>query len=1141
MKKFNKIALVILTFVFGLSLFLGSPLTTYAIPASGDGVVISNQQVPTLVKDGDNMLLPVPTVTKYDGDPLTVDPADTVISAWLVNNGNGITKKYYFNDSTATVHTVYANGVTADTYTTTVDSAEKIVGSGASKKLSIDSTLLDETTYYLTYKVEANSQLYYTNQYKIVVQKDEYTLELEDGIILPSTINKGNDDIVLPNAVIYDENGDEVTDNYTVEVYYSTSSTPLSLSTDTNGRYTFKALNDGEYRIYYSYNSAKLSNYPISIVADPNFDATEITLKGTASFPVAYLNEAVTLPKPSVSDENGNSINVVTTMTVKYNNNGTLETVTVTDGKFTPTQVGKYIVTYSAVDYFGNIVKWNNGTTTTLTYTYNEIKDSKAPTLVVAEDYDSTTATLENVVNAEWAVPTVWGKEDIYFPAIYGWDAVSDYSDLTFVRKLVYRADRSKVYDIDDDERGKTVSGADATYDKGVVFNFKSTETFNFGDYDVIYRVQDESGKYTEKTFVLSIKDYVALTDNDVPVITLNTIDSYINPTLPLSFKKPSAVDKNTAIENAIDNNVRIKTYYFYGEQSDFSESEFLDAYEADRYLTDFSDVTLGVDLVDTTEVDSSNSNNYLVNFQNYTGESYVTILVVAFDDGTSNTNVGIGNVAFKYHTATLANVTETGIPTIQNGQNAQFVVEDDETKETISQNETIIIPSVTFADTVDSRLTLSVKVFDKNSNAITVYNNTQSIYGYSNGVGTYLATISNAKFDTTVYGKYKIVYTATDAAGNSINLVRTVECENTTRPIIEINNTIPSTLEFGESMTLPYGIVRTGEGDILVSDLVPTITGPSYTSTGYMTICPQEVGTYTVAYTYTTGGGIEAIPSPVYTIEVSDTTDPTIESMSIVTYGDADKIYSLPELKANDASGIDWSKSGIKVTKGGEEITLTYNSTTRKFEFDPDDNKGEYVAVYTAVDNQGRKTTQTYTIKIGDYEKPVIDVEELSLPTTLTKNGEVVIDLNKIVITDKINSSSEATAIDKTNNLYGFSMVVTDASGNTQSPIKVTDEDGTIVEMDDESAQFLTYKFEEVGKYTITITINDENNNVTTKTLEITVRERVGSATLTDDQIGVILIIVSLVLLAGVILYFVLTGRKSKLSAIKIDDKKTK
>ena len=119
--------------------------------------------------------------------------------------------------------------------------------------------------------------------------------------------------------------------------------------------------------------------------------------------------------------------------------------------------------------------------------------------------------------------------------------------------------------------------------------------------------------------------------------------------------------------------------------------------------------------------------------------------------------------------------------------------------------------------------------------------------------------------------------------------------------------------------------------------------------------------------------------------------------------------------------------------------------------------------------------------------------------------------------------------------------MVVTDASGNTQSPIKITDEDGTIVEMDDESAQFLTYKFEEVGKYTITITINDENNNVTTKTLEITVKERAGNATLTDDQIGIILIIVSLVLLAGVILYFVLTGRKSKLSNIKIDDRKTK
>lgn len=1141
MKKFNKIALVILTFVFGLSLFLGSPLTTYAIPTSGDGIIILNEQVPTLVKDGDDMLLPVPTATKYDGSAITADPADTVISAWLVNNGNGITKKYYFNGNTATVYTIYANGVSASTYTTTAVSSEKVIDSGSNKKLSIDDTLLDETTYYLTYQIEANSQTYYTSEYKIEVQKDEFSLELESGVILPSKINKGNDDIVLPNAVIYDADGDEVTDNYTVEVYYSTSSSPLALSTDTNGRYTFKALNDGEYRIYYSYKSAKLSEYPISIVSDPNFDSTELVLKGTATFPTAYLNEAVTLPKPTVSDEDGNTVDVITTMTVKYNNNGTLQTVTVTDGKFIPTLVGKYIVTYTAVDYFGNTVKWNNGTTNSLTYTYNEIKDTKAPTLVVAEDYDTTTATLDNVVSAEWAVPTVWGKEDIYFPAIYGWDAVSDYSDLTFVRKLVYRADRSKVYDIDDDERGKTVSGAYATYDKGVVFNFKATETFAFGDYDVIYRVQDEAGKYTEKTFVLTIKDYVSLTDNDAPVITLNAIDNYINPTLPLSFKMPSAVDKNTSIDNAIDNNVRIKTYYFYGEQADFSESEFLDAYEADRYLTDFSGVTLGVDLVDITEIDSANNNNYLVNFENYTGKSKVTILVVAFDDGTSNTNIGIGNVAFKYHTATLANVDETGIPTIENGQNAQFIVEDDVLKDTISQNETIIIPSVTFGDVVDSRLTLSVKVYDKNSNSITVYNDTQSIYGYSEGAGVHLATIANAKFDTTVYGKYKIVYTATDAAGNTATLVRTVECANTTRPIIEISNTIPSTLEFGESITLPYGVVLTSEGDELVTDLVPTITGPDYTTTGFMTILPQQIGTYTVAYTYTTIGGIDAIPSPIYTIEVTDTTDPTIDDMSIVTYGDADKVYSLPELKASDASGIDWSKSGIKVTKNGEEITLTYNSVTRKFEFDPDDQKGEYVAVYTAVDNHGRKTTQTYTIKIGDYEKPVIDVEDLELPTTLAKNGQIVIDLNNILITDKINSASEATTIDKTDAVYGFSIVITDASGNTQSPIKITDGDGTIVELDDESAQLLTYKFEDIGKYTITITVNDENNNVTTKTLEVTVRESAGNTTLTDDQIGVILIIVSLVLLAGVILYFVLTGRKNKLSTIKIDDKKNK
>ncbi len=1101
MKKLSKFAMLALALVFGLSILLGSPfMTTLAsVPNTDEGKVFKASGIPSLVEEGNDLSIPVPTFAQHHG----ADVSGAVLTAELLNGSTGDKYVYTFAESTADVKLVYSDG------TDKVLSAVPITN-GA---VVLDSADLADTTYYLTYKATVGDDVYYTERYQIVSEKDTFTLELEKSVVLPTTIKPSADAIVLPNAIIYDVEGNVVNDDVDVKVYYSTNTTPLTLSV-VDGHKTFVANNEGTYRIYYSYKNAELANYPVTLVADNDFDSTAIKLTGSVSFPTAYLNEEVKLADPSVTDEDGNIVKVVTTKTVKYNNNGNLEDVTVADDAFVPTKAGKYIVTYTAVDYFGNAVKFNNGKTETLTYTYTEIKDTKAPNVYVVEDYDATTATKDSVVTAEWAVPTVWGSTNIYFPAIYGWDAVTGYNNLTFSRKLVYRADRTKSFDID--SRSKTVAGEDAKYNEGVVFNFKDTDTVRYGEYDVIYRVTDEAGKYTEKSFVINIKENVI--DNTAPEIDLANLDNYINPNQTLSFKKPTATDNN-------DNSVRIKSYYFYGEQSDFVESEFTTAYANDRFLKDLSG--LSVSLHEISAEDENKSGNYAVKLADFAGHDKVTIVVVAFDDGISNTNVGIGNVAFKYHTMDIVNISETDAPNIREGADHEFEILDDEHANEIGQNKTVIIPDVKFTD-ADSRLSLSINVYDKNGNAVTVSN---AHYVYEANGAEYISSIKDAQFTTTVYGEYRVIYTARDASGNATTLIRTINVMNTTKPVITLVGSIKSSAELGEEITLPYAKVVTSEGETIKSDLAPDITGPNYTATGSVTFKPTAVGTYLVKYEYA-----DATATSEYSIVVSDSTDPVITSKVTILEGDANADYIFPILKAEDASGIDWAKSSVKLTKdGSDEISFSRTADGKNYSFNPGNNTGKYTLTYTAVDNTGRKTVDTYTITIGDFIAPVINITDAKIPTSLKSNkGTFTIDLDTIVITDKTSNTGSANNLSKSDSDHNFSIVVTDASGNVQTATKITKADGANCDITDSEARFVSYKLTEAGKYTVTISITDDNGNTATKTAKITVTDKASSKTISDAEVGIILIILSLVLLAGVIVYFVLTGRKSKINKSK-------
>ena len=78
-------------------------------------------------------------------------------------------------------------------------------------------------------------------------------------------------------------------------------------------------------------------------------------------------------------------------------------------------------------------------------------------------------------------------------------------------------------------------------------------------------------------------------------------------------------------------------------------------------------------------------------------------------------------------------------------------------------------------------------------------------------------------------------------------------------------------------------------------------------------------------------------------------------------------------------------------------------------------------------------------------------------------------------------------------------------------------------------------FKIEKAGSYVLTFRITDDAGNTTTRTLEFTVSEPSSAPVISTAVWGTVLIIVSLLILGGVIYFFI------KPSKTKVKDTKTK
>ncbi len=120
---------------------------------------------------------------------------------------------------------------------------------------------------------------------------------------------------------------------------------------------------------------------------------------------------------------------------------------------------------------------------------------------------------------------------------------------------------------------------------------------------------------------------------------------------------------------------------------------------------------------------------------------------------------------------------------------------------------------------------------------------------------------------DTTSEGDYTITYTATDAAGNTSIVTRTVTVkDDPTLPIITLEGEETLTLEAGTPFVDPGHSVTDRRGNTLPGDII--ITG---------TVDHAALGTYELLYDYTSQDGTKSAPRMRRVVTVVDTTPPVI------------------------------------------------------------------------------------------------------------------------------------------------------------------------------------------------------------------------------------------------------------------------
>ena len=932
--------------------------------------------------------------------------------------------------------------------------------------------------YRVIYFMTSGSTEYVLSEKVIKVTKSGFYFEFPENTnrIIPSEMNieisdkikeKGFDGtILLPMPEVISSKTKKKVDGATVAVSVQK---PSGSTATVSAENTFKPDKTGEYIFTYTYTLAggtvaAQKQFSLNVNTTYKNDYTLNYSFNSTKPTTAVLGVETKLPTVSgTNKETGEKVDVY--YTISITKGGVDKSSMLKDGVFTPTEKGDYVVKYTIKNVFGTEAE-------SFSFTIKDVKDTKDPVVYYGKLEG------EKIVDQSHTVPSKFGLENIVLPAIYATDNSGE--AITYKREIY----RIKTYTLDqgtigseDSKKPVILNYNENTFaDKAnisnyVIFNYYDNnlnvdgkeEAFKSGIYTISYTAVDSSKNDTTKSYTMELVD--AYTPS-TPEIDFGTVlPKQVKLGEEISFEKPTATDSN-------DDRMVVRTFF---KQAGETETELTEL-EAGKY-------TIKTTKAGTLEIRVETKN----------------------DDGA------IGTMT---KTIEVLDITDTTLPSLV-GTPEDY----DDMNDINDQFSEIALPTMTFTDDKVDYLSVVIKVYDKDGKSVAVSG--KKLEKVTGGL-----KVSGAKFKASKSGNYRVSYVVTDIAGNTFlytfktNEVRATVAPTIVKPIFDES---VQTLELGESLTLPIPSIKNGDGE--------EVNNPDYTvevvsaEGEYEPIIlgkfrPLTTGKFVIQYTVR-DGSLET-KSALYTIDVVNTLAPTIAN----EFKEFEKLeknasMSIPRVNVstNGVNDVDWSKSKIEVLYNGSvyktlELDKTYDTQDAENEaynytFRRD---GTYTIKYTVVDTVGNTATKSFAVKVGDTEKPTLELDS-SIDFSDRKTGSIlVIDPAKITVKDNVDTGI---------NLFDdLKIVVKNTTTGEEISNKFTN--STRVEG-------YEYNLSEVGTYQVTFTLTDEAGNVTTLVKEFAVTAEGADKEFPTEVLGIILLVLAILILGGVVAYFIITRKKVK------------
>lgn len=258
---------------------------------------------------------------------------------------------------------------------------------------------------------------------------------------------------------------------------------------------------------------------------------------------------------------------------------------------------------------------------------------------------------------------------------------------------------------------------------------------------------------------------------------------------------------------------------------------------------------------------------------------------------------------------------------------------------------------------------------------------------------------------------------------------------------------------------------------------------------------------------------------SDVYTIVVQDSVGPTIAEYDYVDTISTDDIsaadgYTLKiyGIEATDRSDINADKSKIVLSwklANGDTGSQTFEKQMEDTSYTIKSGSGNvldgtYTITYTVYDNNNNYTTKEYTIAVGDNVAPTLTFDDEFVEDSYEIGSTLTIDPSKINFTDNREIPE------------GTEPEITLLNTSTDEEVEYRLVGGMYV-----------FDLDEIGTYTLTVEIEDAVGWTTTETFSIEVTARATDTTTIYKIIGTILIVISVLVLVGVIVYFIVSKVK--------------